>query len=31
MDGAPQVDKDGYMNLPQGPGWGVSINKAMLE
>jgi D-galactarolactone cycloisomerase len=30
MEGAPLVDKDGYMNLPQGPGWGVSINKAML-
>jgi len=30
MEGAPQVDKDGYMNLPQGPGWGVAINKAML-
>jgi L-alanine-DL-glutamate epimerase-like enolase superfamily enzyme len=30
MEDAPQVDKEGYMNLPQGPGWGVSINKAML-
>jgi D-galactarolactone cycloisomerase len=30
MEGAPLVDKDGYMNLPQDPGWGVSINKAML-
>ena len=30
MDGAPMVDKDGYMNLPQGPGLGVGINKAML-
>lgn len=31
MENAPQVDKDGYMALPQGPGWGVSINKAMLS
>jgi D-galactarolactone cycloisomerase len=30
MEGAPQVDKEGYLNLPQGPGWGVAINKAML-
>jgi L-alanine-DL-glutamate epimerase-like enolase superfamily enzyme len=30
MEGAPQVDREGYLNLPQGPGWGVSINKAML-
>jgi L-alanine-DL-glutamate epimerase-like enolase superfamily enzyme len=30
MEGAPMVDKDGYIGLPQGPGWGVSINKAML-
>jgi L-alanine-DL-glutamate epimerase-like enolase superfamily enzyme len=30
MEGAPQVDKEGHMNLPQGPGWGVSINNAML-
>jgi L-alanine-DL-glutamate epimerase-like enolase superfamily enzyme len=30
MEGAPQVDREGYMNLPQGPGWGVGINKAML-
>jgi D-galactarolactone cycloisomerase len=30
MEGARLVDKEGYMNLPQGPGWGVSINKAML-
>ena len=30
MENAPQVDKEGYMALPQGPGWGVSINKAML-
>ena len=29
MEGAPMVDKDGYMNLPQAPGWGVGINKAM--
>jgi D-galactarolactone cycloisomerase len=31
MEGAPQVDKEGYLNLPQGPGWGVTINKAMLS
>ncbi len=31
MEGAPMVGKDGYMSLPQGPGWGVSINKAMLS
>ena len=30
MENAPQVDKDGYMALPQEPGWGVSINKTML-
>jgi L-alanine-DL-glutamate epimerase-like enolase superfamily enzyme len=30
MENAPTVDKEGYMNLPQGPGWGVGINKAML-
>jgi L-alanine-DL-glutamate epimerase-like enolase superfamily enzyme len=30
MEGAPQVDKEGYLNLPQGPGWGVAINKALL-
>jgi L-alanine-DL-glutamate epimerase-like enolase superfamily enzyme len=30
MEGAPLVDKEGYVNLPQGPGWGVGINKAML-
>jgi L-alanine-DL-glutamate epimerase-like enolase superfamily enzyme len=30
MEGAPVVDKDGYMALPSGPGWGVSINQAML-
>jgi L-alanine-DL-glutamate epimerase-like enolase superfamily enzyme len=31
MENAPTVDKEGYMNLPQGPGWGVGINKAMLS
>jgi L-alanine-DL-glutamate epimerase-like enolase superfamily enzyme len=31
MEGAPLVDRDGYMNLPQAPGWGVSIDKAMLS
>jgi len=31
MEDAPRVDKDGYMTLPQEPGWGVSISKAMLS
>jgi L-alanine-DL-glutamate epimerase-like enolase superfamily enzyme len=26
----PLVDKEGYLNLPQGPGWGVDIDKAMI-
>jgi len=30
MENAPLVDREGYVNLPQGPGLGVSINKAML-
>jgi L-alanine-DL-glutamate epimerase-like enolase superfamily enzyme len=30
MQDAPLVDKDGYLNLPQAPGWGITINKAML-
>jgi D-galactarolactone cycloisomerase len=30
MENAPLVDKEGYLNLPQGPGWGVTIDKAML-
>jgi len=30
MENPPQVDRDGYMSLPQGPGLGVAINKAML-
>jgi L-alanine-DL-glutamate epimerase-like enolase superfamily enzyme len=30
MENAPLVDKEGYLNLPQAPGWGVAINKAML-
>ena len=29
MENAPLVDKEGYMNLPQGPGWGVGINKEL--
>ena len=31
MENAPVVDKEGYMNLPQGPGWGVGINKEMVS
>jgi len=31
MENAPQVDRDGYMSLPREPGWGVSIDKAMLN
>jgi L-alanine-DL-glutamate epimerase-like enolase superfamily enzyme len=30
MEGAPLVDREGFLSLPQAPGWGVSINKAML-
>jgi L-alanine-DL-glutamate epimerase-like enolase superfamily enzyme len=30
MENAPLVDKEGYLNLPQAPGLGVAINKAML-
>jgi D-galactarolactone cycloisomerase len=30
FENPPLVDKDGYLNLPQGPGWGVDINKAMI-
>jgi D-galactarolactone cycloisomerase len=30
FENPPLVDKEGYLNLPQGPGWGVEINKAML-
>lgn len=31
MEDAPEVDKEGYLNLPQTPGWGVTINRAMLS
>jgi D-galactarolactone cycloisomerase len=30
MENPPLVDKEGYMNLPQGPGLGVSINKELI-
>jgi L-alanine-DL-glutamate epimerase-like enolase superfamily enzyme len=30
MGNAPLVDKEGYLNLPQGPGLGVSINKDLI-
>ncbi len=29
MENAPLVDKEGYLNLPQAPGLGVTINKEM--
>jgi D-galactarolactone cycloisomerase len=31
MENPPLVDKEGYLNLPQGPGLGVSINKALVS
>lgn len=30
MENPPLVDKEGYLNLPQGAGLGVEINKALL-
>ena len=30
MENPPLVDKEGYLNLPQGPGLGVSINKDLI-
>jgi D-galactarolactone cycloisomerase len=30
MENAPLVDKEGYLNLPQAPGLGVAMNRAML-
>jgi L-alanine-DL-glutamate epimerase-like enolase superfamily enzyme len=30
MQNPPQVDKEGYLNLPQGPGLGVEINKDLI-
>ena len=30
MENPPQVDKEGYMTLPQGPGLGVAINKDLI-
>jgi L-alanine-DL-glutamate epimerase-like enolase superfamily enzyme len=30
MENPPQVDKEGYMSLPQGPGLGVAINKDLI-
>ena len=31
MENPPLVDKDGYLNLPQGPGLGVAINKDLIS
>ena len=31
MENPPLVDKEGYLNLPQGPGLGVSINRALIS
>jgi D-galactarolactone cycloisomerase len=30
MENPPLVDKDGYLNLPEGPGLGVEINKDLM-
>jgi D-galactarolactone cycloisomerase len=30
MENAPLVDKEGYLNLPQGPGLGVKLNKDLI-
>ena len=30
-DGAPKMDKDGYMQLPDAPGLGVSIKPDLLQ
>jgi D-galactarolactone cycloisomerase len=30
MENPPLVDKEGYLNLPQGPGLGVQINKDLI-
>ena len=30
MENAPLVDREGYLNLPQGPGSGVAINKDLI-
>ena len=30
MENPPMVDKEGYLNLPQGPGLGVEINKDLI-
>ena len=30
MADAPKIDKEGYLSLPQGPGWGVTIDRAMI-
>ena len=31
MSNAPQVDADGYMPVPQGPGLGVEIDRDMID
>jgi len=30
MEDPPLVDKEGYVNLPQGPGLGVAIRKELM-
>ena len=30
MENPPMVDTEGYLNLPQGPGLGVEINKELI-
>jgi L-alanine-DL-glutamate epimerase-like enolase superfamily enzyme len=30
MEDPPLVDKEGYLNLPQGPGLGVTIKKDLI-
>src|SRR5216683_3746421 len=30
MQNPPLVDREGYLNLPQGPGLGVEINKELI-
>jgi L-alanine-DL-glutamate epimerase-like enolase superfamily enzyme len=30
MENPPLVDQEGYLNLPQGPGLGVAINRDLI-
>lgn len=30
FENPPQVDKEGYLNLPQGPGFGVELNRELI-